>query len=64
VFTGKIAVTLLCFIDEDEQNMKWRRGSQFCADVVVRLTIVILKNVAVASLGENMTSVIPNNIVI
>jgi hypothetical protein len=30
---------------------------------MVRLTIVILKNVAVASLGEIMTSVIPNDII-
>ena len=32
---------------------------QFCVNVMVRLTIVILKNVAVASSGEIMTSVIP-----
>jgi hypothetical protein len=39
-------------------------GLQFCADVMVWLTIVILKNVAVASLGKIMTSVIPDDIII
>jgi hypothetical protein len=38
-------------------------SSQFRANVMVRLTIVILKNVAVASSGEIMTSVIPDDII-
>jgi hypothetical protein len=36
---------------------------QFCVNVMVRLTIVILKNVAVASSGKIMTSVIPDDII-
>jgi hypothetical protein len=36
---------------------------QFRVNVMVRLTIVILKNVAVASSGEIMTSVIPKDII-
>jgi hypothetical protein len=40
-------------------------GSQLCANVMVRrLTIVILKNVAVAPSGKIMTSVIPDDIII
>jgi hypothetical protein len=39
-------------------------SSQFCANVMVWLTIVILKNVAVASSGEIMTSMIPDDIII
>jgi hypothetical protein len=36
---------------------------QFCLNVMVWLTIVILKNVAVASLGKIMTSGIPDDII-
>ena len=39
-------------------------GSQLRVNVMVWLTIVILKNVAVALLGEIMTSVIPDDIII
>jgi len=37
--------------------------SKLCAIVMVRLTFVILKNVAVMSKGEIMTSVIPDDII-